>query len=151
MPDEPAIRPAGIADLSAIEALVADAYAPYIQRIGEKPGPMLDDYRKHISEGRAHVMEDAEGIAGLLVLLPGTDTILLDNIAVAPRAQGRGLGRALIAFAETTARIRGHSAISLYTNTAMVENIALYQRLGYTETHRVTEKGFARIYMHKSL
>ena len=151
MPEEPAIRPAVIADLAAIETVIADAYAPYVPRIGHKPGPMLDDYRKHISEGRAHVTDDADGIAGLLVLVPGPEALLLDNIAVAPRAQGCGIGRALICFAEMTARARGYDAIELYTNAAMIENIALYQRLGYTETQRVTEKGFARVYMRKML
>ncbi|MGY6569228.1 MAG: GNAT family N-acetyltransferase [Salinarimonas sp.] len=151
MADEPAIRIATITDTPAIEALVQEAYMPYVARIGHKPGPMLDDYHDHVSHGRAHVTEDALGIAGLLVLVPGPDALLLDNIAVAPRAQGRGLGRALIAYAERTAREQGHNIITLYTNAAMIENIALYQRLGYTETHRATEKGFARVYMRKIL
>jgi hypothetical protein len=33
----------------------------------------------------------------------------------------------------------------------MVENIALYRRLGFVETSRVHEKGFARVYMTKRL
>ncbi len=151
MSDEPGIRIATSTDTPAIEALVQEAYSPYLARIGHKPGPMLDDYHAHVSQGRARLTEDAVGITGLLVLIPGPDSLLLDNIAVAPRAQGRGLGRALIAYAERTARQQGHNAITLYTNAAMVENIALYQRLGYTETHRATEKGFARVYMRKML
>jgi len=31
------------------------------------------------------------------------------------------------------------------------ENIALYSRLGYVETHRAEEKGYSRIYMEKRL
>jgi hypothetical protein len=31
----------------------------------------------------------------------------------------------------------------------MVENIALYQRLGFVEIARVQEKGFDRVYMAK--
>jgi hypothetical protein len=31
----------------------------------------------------------------------------------------------------------------------MHENIALYQRIGFVETHRVSEKGYARVYMTK--
>jgi glutathione S-transferase len=33
----------------------------------------------------------------------------------------------------------------------MTENIALYRRAGYVETHRVSEKGFDRVYMTKRL
>jgi hypothetical protein len=31
----------------------------------------------------------------------------------------------------------------------MTENIALYSRIGYVETRRVTEKGYDRVYMTK--
>jgi ribosomal protein S18 acetylase RimI-like enzyme len=77
--------------------------------------------------------------------------MLLDNIAVDPACQGAGLGRELLAFAEQTARAAGHDVIRLYTNAAMTENIALYTRIGYAETHRVGEKGFRRVYMEKKL
>jgi hypothetical protein len=33
----------------------------------------------------------------------------------------------------------------------MTENIGLYQRIGYVETRRVTEKGYDRVYMTKQL
>ena len=33
----------------------------------------------------------------------------------------------------------------------MTENIALYSRIGYVETHRAEEKGLRRVYMTKSL
>ncbi len=46
---------------------------------------------------------------------------------------------------------RGFKAIRLYTNEAMTENIRLYERLGFAETHRAQEKGFRRVYMTKPL
>jgi len=33
----------------------------------------------------------------------------------------------------------------------MTENLALYAHLGFTETHRVTEDGFRRVYMRRIL
>ena len=39
----------------------------------------------------------------------------------------------------------------LYTHVLMVENVAIYRRLGFEETHRVTEKGYDRVYMAKDL
>ncbi len=77
--------------------------------------------------------------------------MLLDNIAVVPAAQGKGLGRRLLAFAETAARNENLPAIRLYTNQAMTENVALYTRIGYVETHRGEENGFHRVYMTKRL
>jgi ribosomal protein S18 acetylase RimI-like enzyme len=85
------------------------------------------------------------------VLLETEAGLLLDNVAVRPELHGRGIGRALIGFAEAEARRRGHVAIRLYTHVLMTENIALYANLGFTETGRVTEKGFDRVYMEKDL
>ena len=76
---------------------------------------------------------------------------LLDNIAVLPDCQGKGFGRALIEFAEAEARRRGFGEIHLYTHALMTENIALYRRIGFVETHRVSEKGYDRVYMTKRL
>ena len=50
-----------------------------------------------------------------------------------------------------TARRRGHVGLRLYTNVLMTENFALYERLGFRETGRVSEQGFERLYMAKAL
>lgn len=127
------------------------AYARYVPLIGQKPGPMLDDYAALIERECVYVVSDEQGPAGILVLVPEEETMLLDNVAVHPRVQGRGHGKALIAFAESAAREKRLSAIRLYTNEAMTENITLYRRLGFVETHRAEEKGFRRVYMTKRL
>jgi ribosomal protein S18 acetylase RimI-like enzyme len=145
------LRPATRDDLAAVQEIVRAAYTPYIARIGREPGPMLDDYCALIDAGCVHV-GTRDGVAqGILVLVPQDDAMLLDNIAVAPEAQGSGLGRLLIAFAERAAFEAGYRAIKLYTNEAMTENIELYARLGYAETHRVEEKGLRRVYMRKRI
>ncbi|MDF9617672.1 hypothetical protein P5705_08470 [Pseudomonas entomophila] len=38
------LRSAVVEDVTEMSALVAEAYAPYVARIGRKPAPMLDDY-----------------------------------------------------------------------------------------------------------
>ena len=145
------IRSASFEDLAAVEAIVESAYARYVPIIGRKPGPMLDDYRALIDKGHVYVLSDGGGISAILVLIPEEHAMLLDNVAVSPHAQGRGHGRALIAFAERMAREWGLGAIRLYTNEAMTENVALYARLGFVETGRGEEKGFRRVYMVKRL
>jgi ribosomal protein S18 acetylase RimI-like enzyme len=112
---------------------------------------MLDDYAALIAEGRVHLLEIGGVVEGLVVLIPQEDSMLLDNIAVAPSGQGKGLGRRLLEFAEAAAAGGGYGSISLYTNEMMVENIGLYGRIGYVETHRAEEYGFRRVYMRKSL
>jgi ribosomal protein S18 acetylase RimI-like enzyme len=143
------IRPAIAGEAAALRDVVHAAYSHYIARIGKPPGPMLDDYAQRIADGQAWVLEDAGRIVGVLVLEEQADSFLLDNIAVRPECQGSGHGRTLMAFAEAEAQRRGWREILLYTHALMTENQALYRRLGYVETGRVTEKGFDRVYMSK--
>ncbi len=146
------IRPARPQESEAVARLVDDAYGHYVQRIGKKPGPMLDDYAAQVAAGRVWVLPEPDGrLSGILVLQPVEGGLLLDNVAVAPAAQGRGIGRRLIDFAAAEARRRGHGALDLYTHALMTENIALYARLGFVETRRVSEKGFERVYMRLDL
>jgi GNAT superfamily N-acetyltransferase len=146
------IRRAGPADRGTVERIVHEAYAVYIDRIGKPPGPMLDDYGVLIAAGAVHVLApDGRDIAAIIVLLKKADHLLLDNIAVRRDRQGQGLGRQLIAFAEDEARRRGHAEIRLYTHVTMVENIALYARLGFVETGRGHDGGYERVFMAKRL
>ena len=146
------IRRAEPEDRAAIESIVRAAYAVYIPRIGKPPGPMLDDYAALIADGIVSVIEEADGeIAALIVLLAKPDHLLLDNIAVRPNRQARGFGRALIAFAEHEAKRLGFNAIRLYTHRTMIENIALYTRLGFAETGRAEQQGYNRVFMAKAL
>jgi GNAT superfamily N-acetyltransferase len=143
-----AIRLADAADHAAIVALVHEAYAVYVPRIGRPPAPMLEDYGALIAEGRVHVLEDETSIA---VLIPEAHAMLLDNVAVKVAAQGRGYGHALIAFAEATARAADYATIRLITNERMTENLAHYPSLGYVETHRNEEDGLRRVHFAKQL
>ena len=84
-------------------------------------------------------------------LIPETDTLLIENVAVNPDAQGTGLGRQLMEFAEQEAARRRLTRVRLYTHEAMTESQAVYARLGYREDQRTTEDGYRRIFMSKDL
>ena len=147
----PAIRPATADDVPAIERIVHDAYLSYVERIGKEPGPMLDDYRARVAEGAASVLTVDGAVAGVLVLLPEADHLLLDNVAVAPARKGTGLGGLLMRHAEDEARRRGYGEIRLYTHALMHENRALYARLGYSEYAAFEQAGYSRVFMRKPL
>jgi len=145
------IRRARLDEAGAVRDVVLSAYERYVSVIGTAPAPMLDDYPARIAADQVWVLPAADVIAGVLVLESGPDRFLLDNIAVRPDRQGRGLGRLLLDFAEAEAARCGHERITLYTNTLMLENIAIYTARGYVEQDRRFEKGFARVYMEKPL
>jgi ribosomal protein S18 acetylase RimI-like enzyme len=151
MIDEIRIRAATAADVPAVTEIVDQAYRHYIARIGKPPGPMLDDYATRVAERAVWVLEEGAVIAALIVLKPEPDYLLLDNIAVSTARQGLGLGRRLLAFAETEAFRRGYREIRLYTHQTMVENQRLYASIGYEETGRGIEAGYDRVFMRKQL
>ena len=149
--DEIHIRAATAADVPAIVDIVDRAYRHYIARIGKPPGPMLDDYAARVSEDAVWVLQEGSAIAGILVLLSTPEYLLLDNIAIAPDRQGRGLGRRLLTFTESEALRRGYREIRLYTHQTMIENQRLYALIGYEETGRGSEAGYDRVFMPKPL
>lgn len=135
-----------------LEKIAEDAYTRYVPRMDRKPFPMLDDYRRHIRNGSAFVLEAGGQVKGYVILLPQQDgSMLVDNIAVRPEAQNAGYGHALLDFAEKEARGRGFSRVTLYTNAVMHENVRWYERHGYSITRHGVERGYNRIYFSKDL
>lgn len=149
------IRPAVAEDRMAIERIAESAYARYVSKMNRKPAPMTEDYAKRIADNQVQVLvgDDGNGecVRGFLVLEPRTEHMLLDNVAVDPRHQGFGYGKALIRFAEEAALAAGYDELVLYTNEVMEENLRLYSRLGFVETHRAYDHGFNRVFMAKRL
>ena len=145
------IRLADARDVSQLRAIARAAYAKYVPRIGRKPAPMMADYAADVAAQRAVVVEIAGAVRGYMIGWPEDEAYFIENIGVDPRCQGHGLGRRLIEHAVMEARRRGLAALSLYTNEAMTENLALYAHLGFAETHRATEQGFRRVYMRRLL
>ena len=145
------IRPALARDLPEIRSCVRAAYEIYVERIGGEPAPMLADYDTLVAAGRVHVLELDGRLAGAIVLFPGDGHLFVENIAIDPAFQGCGLGRRLMAFAETAARDLNLSVVRLYTNIHMTENFPFYARLGFVETGRVREDGYDRVNFEKTL
>lgn len=146
------IRPALRADEPVLRACARAAYARYAPRIGRDPAPLSADYAAQIAAGWVHLADTPEGTAqGFIVFYPQDRAMLLENVAVFPQFAGCGVGKALIDHCETSARAAGFACVRLYTNEKMVENLSLYPALGYHETARKTEDGFARIYFEKPL
>jgi ribosomal protein S18 acetylase RimI-like enzyme len=145
------LRRAKAGDAADAADLVNRAYAKYAPRIGRPPAPMLADYPDVIRRHQVWIIEEDNALAAVLVLIPEKDTLLIDNIAVDLSYQGRGLGRRLMAFAESEALRQGFSSLRLYTNEKMTKNIAFYDRLGYRETGREILRERYVIHMRKDV
>ena len=145
------IRAATAVDVASIARCVCAAYLRHIERVGKQPWPMLQDYASVIRTSQVHVAEREGRIIGVLELLVTDQGFLLDSVAVDPSAQGTGIGRRLLTFAEDEAKRQGFESIYLMTNEKMTENQELYARIGYVLFDRQTVHGYARVLMRKPL
>lgn len=147
----PMLRPAAEADVPRLTALARAAYGRYVERLGEAPRPMTDDYADVIRRYQVIVAERSGDIVGLIVLGVTGEGFVIDNVAVDPSHQGTGVGRVLLEHAEVTARRGGFDSIYLYTHEGMKENLALYSRIGYVEYERRLHDKARLVYMRKGL
>ena len=150
-PPDFTIRLAVSTDEPAVAECAKCAYEKYVPVIGKPPGPMLADYGESIDMRHLHVLELDGHIAGFVACYEKDGKWLLENVALSPEYQGRGLGTALVDFAEDAGRRAGHSVVALYTHQKMTENIGYYRSLGYREVEWRTEDGYERVYMEKRI
>jgi ribosomal protein S18 acetylase RimI-like enzyme len=145
------LRPATAADVPSLTELVHAAYAHYVERIGGPPRPMTDDYAEVVRTHRVTVAEAGGEVVGLVVLGVNDEGFFIDNVAVDPRRQGAGIGKALLELAEAEARDAGFDSVYLYTHELMAENLALYSRIGYVEFDRRAHGEARIVYLRKQL
>ena len=125
------LRRAVASDAPAIRALTREAYAKWVPLIGREPKPMTADYSEAVRRHRIDLLHLDGVLAALIETIAEADHLLIENVAVSPAFQGRGLGRKLMAHAEHIAAASGFGETRLYTNKLFAENIALYRKLGY--------------------
>ena len=144
-------RLATIADAAALNRLAHDAYSVYLPILGRAPQPMATDWAT-LPAGFEIWIEDGEttdAVIASLALDIAPEHVVVWSVAVALSAQHRGIGRAMMAWAETRARALGRRELRLFTNARMTRNVALYRLLGYEETHRETMTDRVLVHMAK--
>jgi GNAT superfamily N-acetyltransferase len=136
-------------DASAIRDLTREAYAKWIPVIGREPKPMTTDYAEALRKHRIDLLYLDGKLAALIETISEPDHLLIENVAVSPAFQGRGLGRKLMAHAEQLAGSLGHDEIKLCTNKLFAENVQFYRKLGYRVDREEEFKGGFVVHMSK--
>lgn len=145
------MRPARPDDAERITEIAVAGYSKYLTRMsGVRPAPLDADYRELVCGGTVWVIDD-EPVPGMIVLVAEPGFLWVDNLAVDPNLQGRGLGKRMMGFAEDQARRLGLDELRLLTSAKMTENLALYGSLGYIEYDRRDEQNRERVYLRKAL
>jgi len=147
-----ALRQAVAADASAVRALTREAYAKWVPRIGREPKPMAADYEAAVRNHRIDLLYVDGALAALIETIDQGHRLLIENLAVSPAHQRRGLGSKLVAHAEEIAAALGHDEVWLYTNRRFEGNVELYSRLGYRiDSEEPIDGGMLRTNMSKRI
>lgn len=143
------LRCAEPADVDALTRCIELAYAVYAAKGIDLPS-VCDGLAEDIRDNIVWVaVGDGEILGGVILTIAG-ETAYLMNVAVDPNQSGRGIGRALIDAALTSAREADHRTIKLTTHKDMPRNVALYQHLGWVESGREGDKVFMTLQLDEA-
>lgn len=145
------LRSARRQDASRIQTLVRSAYALYLDRMEREPAPLQADYPALIGKQVVTLAEVDGKLMGMLVCYRRDDALHVENVAVDPVFQGRGVGGLLMDHVENLARSGNLARVELYTNEVMTENISFYEARGYIIRERAEQDGYARIFFELKL
>ncbi len=109
----------------------------------------LDDVTAWLSEWQTWVVRSHGRLVGSVRARQVGALWDIGRLMVAPDLQGRGLGRALLAFAEKAAP-DSVSGFSMFTGGNSVANLRMYRRAGYRTRGRSTYQGVPTVELHKS-
>lgn len=151
------LRTGTAAEGAALHDLVEAAFLDYVRGIGRAwPGP-YDWLPERLAKGEIEVAEENGALLGMAALArdPEGRRLTVDLLAVAPAAQGRGVGRRLLGHAEQIARKMGAEALHLHTVAKYDRLVRLYEGAGFEVTHHGPrpkgDDGHPRAFMRKRL
>ena len=113
---------------------------------------MVADYQAAVQKHDVDMLFFDDVLVGLIETIQHLDHLWIENIAVLPEQQGKGLGKHLLAYADRKALMASCDEVRLLTNEAFTANVELYERSGY----RIDRKepfhlGGITVYMSKKL
>lgn len=83
-------------------------------------------------------------LVGCIFLKPEEATLYIGKLAVHPAAQGKGIGRLLLARAEATARELGLACLRLETRVELTENHRMFAAWGFGRRAENRHAGYDR-------
>lgn len=139
--------PTGFDRWDELLALILDAFA-YMNGVIDPPSSALTLTSENLAEKmRAETVFLATAgkeLLGCVFVAEKADYFYVGKLAVAPTAQGAGIGKGLLAAVERFTRESGRSILELQTRIELTGNQRAFGRLGFVETARTAHPGFDR-------
>jgi ribosomal protein S18 acetylase RimI-like enzyme len=119
-------------DAQRLADLLNEAYLPVEAFMYDGPRTDVEEIRARLARGAFLVSRSGEGLDGCVFLeATGGGRGYLGMLAVSPRRQGTGLGRALARAGEAFLRERGVEILEIEVISIRESLFGFYDRLGY--------------------
>ena len=141
------IRAARPDEAEAIVALIQRAFGEYRGKLRPESGALQetpDTIRAVMKTGTILLAERAGRILGCVSVRRKNDCAYAGRLAVEPMERGIGVGRALLAAAEATARQMGGDRLRVDVRLKLSDNRAFFRALGFKEGAERCHPGFSR-------
>ena len=112
----------------------------------------LDDLRDELAQADVVGLGawDGDRLVGSVRVRVADDVGHLGRLVVAPDRQGQGIGTALLQAAEA-ALPEGVREMRLFTGERSVDNLRLYERMGYVRSHETSAGTYALVHLAKRI
>jgi len=145
-------------DWDALLALILASFAymrPRIDPPSSAAHLTLQSLMEKARSEKAYAAVESGRLLGCIFCKPEPpDCLYIGKLAVAPDAQGKGVGRLLLQAAEAQATVYGLSCLRLETRIELTENHHVFAKWGFVQTAEGCHPGFARptfVEMRKTL
>jgi N-acetylglutamate synthase-like GNAT family acetyltransferase len=134
-------------DANAVAALIRAAFAAQAV-VTDPPSAALrvtaTDVAAHLERGGGGVVAEIDGaLAGSVLWQQADGGLYVSRLAVGPAWRRCGIGRALIATVEATAKAMHLPRVHLSTRLTLADNRRLFASCGFEETVKTTHAGYA--------
>ena len=94
--------------------------------------PCREKVEEYLDKGVCFVAYSNHELVGAFVLIEKSGDIMeIANVAVTSKAQGKGIGKALVAEARRIAKDRGGRILEVGTGNSSIAQLAFYQKCGF--------------------
>jgi predicted N-acetyltransferase YhbS len=140
------IREATPSDIPSLLKVIHAAFEEYRGRLDPPSGAhaeTVDSLRRKLSTARVAIAEIEGKIVGCVFLKSEPGRVYISRLSVLPNERCRGIGSALMDFAEAWARREGLERAYLGVRIVLTEQQAYYTRRGYRGIGEARHEGFA--------
>jgi N-acetylglutamate synthase-like GNAT family acetyltransferase len=141
------IRAARSDEAEAIVALIHRAFGAYRGKLRPESGALQETpetIRAVMKTGTILLAERAGRVLGCVSVRRKDDCAYAGRLAVEPMERGIGVGRALLAAAEATARQMGSDRLRVDVRLKLRDNRAFFRALGFKEGAERCHPGFSK-------